>query len=386
MKRIALRARERGLSLESVRWTNFLAAAAFLIIMSSCGLPITAPTDLDFTNYKTGYSIRVRNDASEDLVAFKGRISESTLISAIRANESDWGLKKDPALFSSSGDFPLILITVEQYEANKENLDELSQTPFGRIYAYYNASGDNNAVYEISDRLGGDMTLIVHNTTSFNAELRLNAAEGGETFGYVSAGTLNTSFSLQEGDYYFFPVFRKFNQARGEIFSVYPKYKVGSDLAGQAKFIQLGFSQPYSERSINIAIFLDDIKLSTGSAYIIINNQVSNSDITFKTGSTEMVTSTGIKSIPSSKSAMFQFNMDKLGTGDEVKYASEKEIDLSAYSVGPTVNMKALGSGQLKLEVDKIYTFNVTGQADSITITQGTTQGVDVDGMFNLGE
>jgi hypothetical protein len=93
---------------------------------------------IDYTNYLSNYSIKVKNDANQKLVAFKGAPSRSSLISGIPIGGGEHGLKKDTVLFAATGDFVLFLVTEADYLANKDNLSSLANKPFTRIYAFYN--------------------------------------------------------------------------------------------------------------------------------------------------------------------------------------------------------------------------------------------------------
>jgi hypothetical protein len=118
--------------------------------------PKEQDTGIDYTNYLTNYSIKVKNDSNKKLVAFRGSPSASSYISGVPIGGGEHGLKKDAALFATSGDFVLFLVTEEDYLANKDNLSTLQNKPFTRIYAYYNASAPNNLTYTISSILVGD--------------------------------------------------------------------------------------------------------------------------------------------------------------------------------------------------------------------------------------
>ena len=56
-------------------------------------------------------SVSVKNNTGERLVAFKGAIESASLISGVPAHASNHGLKKDPSLFSETGDFALLFLT-----------------------------------------------------------------------------------------------------------------------------------------------------------------------------------------------------------------------------------------------------------------------------------
>jgi hypothetical protein len=170
-----------------------LVLAACFTVFTACdngqpsednyGTPESGGVDasgVDWTNYypTNNYSIQVRNNTAQDLVAFKQSPSASNLIGGIPAHANPFGLKKDPALFAATQGFPVVLLTRQQYEENKNNLAGLANTPFTRIYAFYNAAGTNGNVYEISGSLGGSCKLLIQNSTNMNVELRLNGVHG----------------------------------------------------------------------------------------------------------------------------------------------------------------------------------------------------------------
>lgn len=323
--------------------------------------------DVDYTNYRSsvdGASITVDNTTSKNLVAFKGTIRPTTMIGGVRAYDSNWGLKKDTNLFSQTGDFILILVTEEDYLANKDNLNALESKPFTRIYAFYNASGTNNNIYKISGALGGDRRIILNNSTSFNVELRRDGIHG-EALGYAASGMLNTTLYVNNGDYAIFPVFRKFNSAQSEIISVYPRYNSGS-LEGKARFREFSLTASEPEQSFNMGDFLQDIEFSTGAAYLIIDNQTSGVGLRVREGNADQITSTGVKVINAGRENTFQINMGEK-PGESSEYLDSRTIN--TYSIGPSINFKQLPS--FNFESDKIYKVIVTG-ADESTISLGT--------------
>ena len=125
----------------------------------------------------------------------------------------------------------MFLVTEEDYLTNKNDLSALDNAPFTRLYAYYNAtSSDNNVVYEISKSMGGNCSIVLNNGNSpYNVELRMNGIYG-DTIGYSKDHTVNTTFKVDAGDYYVFPVFRKFDSGINEIVTVYPKNSAGGPI------------------------------------------------------------------------------------------------------------------------------------------------------------
>jgi hypothetical protein len=178
---------------------------------------------VDFTSHPD-YSILVQNNTGERLVAFKGELLASQLIGGIPAQARNHGLPKNTTLFYMTEDFPLILLTEAQYNANKNSLQTQRNSPFTRLYVFYNNNGANNAYYEIAAGLGGNNTLTIINPTDYNVELR-NGGIAGEILGYAPSGITATNFKLKNGSYNIFPVFIKYNPLLDVIERVYPKMR-----------------------------------------------------------------------------------------------------------------------------------------------------------------
>jgi hypothetical protein len=199
----------------------------FGLILAGCSDPDGSDPgtggEPDFSSNNTNYSILVRNNTNERLVAFKGELKPEALVGGIPAHAQNHGMPKNLTLFDKTEDFPLIILTEAQYNANKSNLSSQRNTPFTRVYVFYNRSGDNTTVYEIAEGLGGTNSLeIVNASNSINVELRVNGV-AGETLGYAPAGILNTTLKLQDGNFNIFPVFKRYNKTRDVVETVYPK-------------------------------------------------------------------------------------------------------------------------------------------------------------------
>ena len=104
-------------------------------------------------------SISVRNNTGERLIAFKGAIELSSLISGVPAYASNHGLKMDSNLFAERGDFALLFLTEKMFNENKNNLAAVSNTPFASLYAFYNKSGSNDLVYTVSSKSAGKVDI-----------------------------------------------------------------------------------------------------------------------------------------------------------------------------------------------------------------------------------
>lgn len=313
---------------------------------------------IDFTSHNTDYSILVRNYTSYRLIAFKGDLRADCLIGGIPANAtgSGHGLPYDLALFDKTEDFPMILITEDQYEANKNNLASLKNTPFTRVYVFFNKNGDNTHIYEISGALGGNNKLnIINASNSVNVELRLGGV-AGETIGYAPAGILNTTLRMADGDYTIFPVFKRYNTFRDVVETVYPS---GSG-SGYSWFQQVGFGEGLDEVTINLKNELSGINFTNGAAWVYVINQTAGG-IQFIEGSQVRRTASGLATITDNRT--FQIDMPRVANHyqDSVVVANWKfgpmgfEVSLQKDENDNT----AVAS--VTIERDKMYTVTVTG-------------------------
>jgi fibronectin type 3 domain-containing protein len=323
--------------------------------------------NIDWTSYTEAgsYVFRVRNNTNKRLVAFRRNLTSTNLIGGVDSSENEHGFKKDSNIFgSTSQDFPLIFITEEQYNANATNLAVLEKTPFTRIYAYYNAVGTNETVYEINEGLGGEYTLQVTPSIQWNAELRLSGVHG-TTLGYVTKEQYDTSFKMNTGFYQVFPVVRQYNAFRNQIVSFYPKWSDGS-----ARSVGVGLDAENHTAEINIHELLQGVTMSTGSAFIIVDNQSSSGVQLFGPSNIAQMTSTGSNFVNTNRAMMFQVNMVQL---DDNKYAEKQSI--SAYKIGSNLNNAAL-IGDVELYVDKVYRVTIKGNTGGFQITGPVDEGV----------
>lgn len=284
----------------------------------------------------------------------------------IPASATNFGLKRDSNLFSNSQDFTLFLVSEADYVANKGSLTRLANTPFARLYAYYNTNAQNNIVYEISSVMGGSATITLNNNTGYNVELRKDGIYG-ETIGYAGASTINTTFHVDYGDYYIYPVFRKFDATLNEIVTVYPKYTSGN-ANGRARVEILSLTTENPAANLNAARWKEGVTFTSGYAYIRINNQSSVGLQMFDgANSTPLQTSTGVTIVNSGRSFTYALPMDldrsNSSTG-QYAYATSKQysqlrvgsaLEDAYYLTGNSTTMKTFEAG-------KIYTYTVTGE------------------------
>ena len=383
-------------TLKGGRLLAFLMALALIFIFGACDWGKDEGTNIkdgvDYESYNTDYAILVRNNTSKDLVAFMGSLENKNIIGGIPAKAQGHGIKKNTALFDRSKDFPMILLTKEDYAANKSNPAALVNTPFTRVYVFYNHNGDNSVNYDISDKLGGINKLKINNTTGLNAELRLGGV-GGETIGYAPNNMLETTLRVESGDYLIFPVFKRYNSLRDTVDIIYPKMANGYNY-----FVPLGFEESPTgiERTISLTPTLISFESqTTGAAWLVIQNGLyPPSDIRLVKGSEVVRTSTGVSLFGQTKT--FQLNMDVIGHGSNNTTFADSLL-ISSYSIGVTGFEKQIvdenGNTNIVCKRDTQYTVVVEGDYTSvagITVTIIMEEGkpnspkpIDVEDFFN---
>jgi hypothetical protein len=259
-------------------------------------------------------------------------------------------MKKNSVLFSATGDFPLVFITEEDYLKNKNNstgLENLNKTPFARVYAFYNLTGTNNTIYEVSGKLGGSNKLEISNLTSYNVELRLDGIYG-EPLGFASKGMVKQAIYVNDGDYSVFPVFKLYNPIRDIIQTIYPKWSTGLPKSFDLSFLG------NSTVGVDVKTYIDStVNMSTGAAYLIINNQAGATGIQLFKGATPITNSVGIATINPTDTRTYQIDMPGIaGSG-----AFADHLSISGYQVGTRGNTVSIGDHTLY--VDKMYTVTV---------------------------
>lgn len=314
---------------------------------------------VDFTNYSGSgnYSIKVKNNTTRSLVAFRGNPSKANLIGGIPASATNHALPKPSGMFSTSGDFILFVVTEDDYKQYKDGGDfsALANSPFARLYAYYNTDAENQIVYEISSVMGGSSTITLMNNTNYNVELRRDSCQG-ETIGYTPAQTLNTVFHVNPDNYDVFPVFRKYNAKMNEIVTVYPTYENG-------KPIIVSFNTISSNNiELNAATWSASVKFVPTSAYICIKNMAATG-IRFYKGQSPLVTSKGAYIINSQDFLVYEIPMPGSGSGQNLSYAEKTNI--AGYYIGTAgsdpVYINGDATTMKEIKAGYMYTLDVTG-------------------------
>ena len=312
---------------------------------------------IDFNNYSSNAAIRVRNLTNQSLVLFKNELTLDAILGGLEpyAGGDGWGIRKDTKHFSTTGEFSMIVLTLDQFLNNMNNLASQTNTPFTRVYVFYNAAGENETLYEISDKLGGQYRLRIENPTNLNVELRAGGING-PTLGYAPAGMLATTLYVQAGDLDFFPVFKRFNPQRNIVETIYPKGHFGRPWMEVFPFGEGPDPMVYN---IGQALSYTSGR-SSGVAYLKIVN-FSDVAVRLYRGSEIVFNTFGISYMPSN-SAGVEYEVLMPGTN----FNFDESITLSNYRIGPTagsvpITAKDTGATSFELFVDKSYTVTFTG-------------------------
>jgi len=356
---------------KQTKWGGYLLilllAMALILTIGACqmGEDTDAADDVDWTNYSgDDRAFGVRNNTNKELVAFRSSLSKANLIGGVKGNRVHY-FKKSPVLTAGgTSDFPLILITKQDYVKNKNDLAQLNNSPFTRIYVFYNGQGDNNVVYDISGRLGGNKIIQVGNSSqTLNVEIRLGGIYG-DTIGYAPAGQLITRLFVTDGDFDLFPVFKRYNNVRDIVETIYPKAQ-----SGNPWWFPLGFEDGVDTAYFNVSEAIAALDgITSGVAWLVINNQTGMGIHLVK--GTQVVTSPTGVSYWNQGTKTFIVEMPYASAGTKENFATS--VLISSYKVGPNTQEKAIvdkeGNVELMLKNDMMYVVNVTGNHNAGTL------------------
>ena len=361
--------------------TAMIGVLAMVLVFGFVGMgcptgddPSGAPPGVvSFENFNPP-SIWVENLTNERLVAFKGTVNPNTLISGIPALSKKHGLKKDSALFDHTQTFALMLVKEDDYIANKDN--PVAAPVFARLFAFYKHSATNSDVLQISSKLGGEGKLSVINPLKYNIEIK-NESPTGEVLGYAPAqmGQGNIINVDTPATYDIYPVFVFYNQITQELYKVTPKSTSGNPYMEQFSFGGNNMSQTLNLGKIPEQ---DDLGLSFGGVLMEIVND-SSAPVTFRKGTTNMISTTGIETINAGSREKFAllFDMNSDGTYPANQFFEDLSIN----------------AGQLTKVIDRmsymldynftIYVENITESSIEISpVIQGSQ--IDLDAVFGL--
>ncbi len=347
--------------------------------MLSNGKAEDEETGIDYESY-SDYALIVKNNAQKNMVLFKGEPSANQLLGGVRAG-STTKLKNNTSIFSESTDYVVYVVTEENYNAHKDNLSALNNSPYCTFYAVYNKGMVNTNTYQISNILGGIYSITINNGTNYNVELR-NKSESGETIGFILANTYEQKIYLPADKYVIFPVFRKYDKRSGEILSAYPTYKSG-DLAGERKSFDITLNEVRPAGQFNVKNWIDGVKFVPKATYIRIKNSA-DQDMQFfiSENSSPYKTSAGIDCINAGFSSIFAINVEQVG--DDKYFESD---DFAAFRVGtsrlPNNYLNGDKSTLVTYKAGYLYSYTVTGDPEiGYTVTPRTEEIKQEDGTI----
>ena len=349
--------------------------------------PPPASAGIDWTSYSgTDIAIQVRNSTQQRLIAFKGTVHADNLIAGIPAGGGTphgIGLAKNRKHFPSDKavDFPMVLITEEQYNTNKANLAAIGADVFTRVYVFYNFQGDNTNIYEISAGLGGSQLVELVNTTNYNVELRVDGIQGA-TLGYAPSTMTRTNLRIAPGQYTLYPVFKYYNPIQQTVGSIFPTNQNNYYFSWTFAVT----NNPSGPITLNLQTALGNSlqSRSLGAAWLIIDNQT-NGAIEVMNGIEKVADALGFTMFNPGTEKVLQFNM--AGTGGT--FAQSRTIQaIRVTSVGsearirnksdPNFVPKTSNNGDndfnsshsmfsLPLAIDSQYVVTVTGSHNDAT-------------------
>jgi hypothetical protein len=371
-----------------LRFSVLLLAAGLILGLAGCQVEEDKGSGVAFDNF-TNPSIYVAHNRNQKLVAFKNAFSPKNLVSGIPAYAQQHGLKRDPALFSKSEPFVLLVVTEADYIANKSNLGALDSKVYARVFAFYNHTGTNNNVFEISSKIGGQGRFTIVNDTKYNVEFR-SGGPTGQILGYAAAGiTMGNVINLDLGDYEIYPVYKLFNQQDQELYSVVPKF-IGGALDSKPFFQPYAFSnaEPYHTFNVSSIEAEGSFNLSSGGVYIRVINNASIA-VRLWDGTTPRFTTTeGNEYINSQREAVYTIEFLR---GNDGAYPASRQlpnIRIGAGSNMIVVENEKQTSAKTTYELDCEYSITVTGTSvtnlaigDPVNVRK-----IDLDALFGLND
>jgi len=357
--------------------------AAIGLFMGACDNPTGGGgngggtgTMVDFTNHQQA-SIRVRNNTNVRLVAFRGRPDTANMLGGIPANAANHGLSR--AGFTSSADFALHLVTEAEFNramAAGGNQALASVELFNVVYAFHNHQGTNNNIFNINAQSGGAGRLIMQNPTAWNIELR-NLAHNGVTLGFIGPFTATQTLNLEIGDYYFFPVMRRFNPLLGEIIDVQPVFPDGI-VAGTPYFRPLPIGTAPITWNFREIAQSASINMVSGAAFVrVVNN--SSVGINFFNGQTAQQTSMGSTMIAPGGAMVFQVPFPR-NPDHSFSFTHTADFGVGGPGVGRLGNVPPR-----TVRIDWLYEIQVTGpNVSNLTASElREVQQMDIAGLFS---
>jgi len=320
---------------------------------------------VDFTNHPaSNAAFFVENQTNERLVAFAGSISMENLLGGIPARSGEHGIRRNQDIFNQTRALVVVLVTEEQFVANRNNLSVLNNAPFARIFALYHHNhpeGVTPARYTIIGAIGGRNNLVVQNPTGFDVDLRVGGPLG-QSIGFIPA-RMSTTINVVDGDMDVFPVFVVFNPVTSTLSHIFPI------LPGRHPYFR-AFS--FSGGNALTFVLGSDFAISLGRAEMVIENQ-SMTPVQVQHGYTIIFNAMGSSFInPGERMTV----LVEMGRHPDGSFSSQRTVsDFRVRVAGATVPLTdTAGNDMFTLHSDMRYTVTVTG-----SVTEGFTATIDLE-------
>jgi hypothetical protein len=173
----------------------------------------------------------------------------------------------------------------------------------------------------------------------------------------------------------------RYNKSRDVKETVYPKNSSGT----YNWFFPLTFDGTNSPQTLNLANVLKNLKMSSGAAWVVVDNQSTSGAIRFFEGNVPRITPSGFQGISSGTPITFQIDMNSVtNANDERIYADSR--DVSNWTFGPqgfavalqTSEADATPRGTFSVLKEKVYTVTVKGDHNNNTLIAYISETTDI--------
>ncbi len=318
------------------------------------------------------YCIRVKNETAINLIAFKSAIEKDKMLGGIKAGDTV-GLKRNPQLFAETCDFPVLFVTEEQYNKHKNNLSGLKDI-FTSLYAFYNKNAernpDNEVLYRVSSKLGGDARVVCTNNSKYNIELRLNSPDG-EVLGYVPSMHANIILNVTPlTDMVIFPVFRRYSPKKKEMYSIKPVDKFGKPIFDQ-KVFKVG------DNNLELGALWEEANqagFTTGGCYITLINNHSKGMSLYKARE-RLRTSINVSTVNSGEQETYFIPFPTVGQ-NTLPDTLKLKIGAGHFVSGPVYTAAEF----FEFKKDCVYKLEVTGSTSEVILSDITPYDISGNG------
>jgi hypothetical protein len=262
-------------------------------------------------NSENNGTLTIINNTNQDMVIFKGQVpNTSSVLGGVRAGtRKDFNISDDVPDFNLGGYIVLRGMSFDEYQKNKSNLS-LAKVEYSAMATY-----GQNAKYqtEINPQSTGDYYFKVTNAGKIGIELRKDSPDG-EKVAYVPALATNyLIYSNSATSMTLFPVYVYYSNINKQVTTIKP--------ASFGETASIG-PRPVTENSVSTVRFPNDASLQWETiaanitypvAFITCQNNVTNQDIRFASGSKVWFSQNGYDSVNSGETLVFEVTASNTG-------------------------------------------------------------------------